>query len=67
MHPELERVDLPNRALTGVHQKRFDLTSSYFRRPIELTPNERNLMKLNNPITIEYLVRPKQMLILMEH
>ncbi|TBT98278.1 hypothetical protein CWI37_1823p0010 [Hamiltosporidium tvaerminnensis] len=35
--------------------------------PIQLTENEKRLEKLNNPVTIDYLVRPKQMLLLMHH
>lgn len=51
MHP-VEKVDLSNPVLNS---------------PINLTRRERSIMKLNNPVVIEYMARPEQMLMLLEH
>lgn len=65
---EKPRVDIPSLPDWGsVPVEKVDLASSTFHMPIKLTDEERDLMRLNNPVVINYLARPEQMLILMEH
>lgn len=35
--------------------------------PISLTKEERLLAQINNPVVLNYAVRPQQMLLLLEH
>lgn len=62
------RVDIPNiPEPDAVPVKRTDLSDPVFHAPIKLNEEERNLMRLNNPVVINYLARPEQVLVLMEH
>lgn len=45
----------------------FDYTDPIFYNPIDLTDEEKNMTKINNPVTIEYAVQPEQWLFLMKH
>lgn len=65
---EKPEVDIPGIPGPGaVPVKKIDLTNPVFHTPIKLTEEERDLMRLNNPVVINYLARPEQMLVLMEH
>eukprot|EP00866_Antonospora_locustae_P001458 jgi/Antlo1/1458/2553 len=65
---EKAKVDIPSIPKPGsVPVKKIDLTDPAFHTPITLTEEEHNLMRLNNPVVINYLARPEQMLVLMEH
>lgn len=65
---EKPEVDIPSIPEPGtVPVEKVDLTDPAFHTPIKLSADERDLMRLNNPVVINYLARPEQMLVLMEH
>ncbi|RVD92995.1 hypothetical protein TUBRATIS_004860 [Tubulinosema ratisbonensis] len=45
----------------------YDYTNPIFYKPVELSPEERSMVKMNQPVVIEYAVRPSQWLLLMNH
>lgn len=45
----------------------YDYTNPIFYKPTQLTPEEKNMVKMNQPVVIEYAVRPAQWLLLLNH
>ena len=57
----------PRTRLPSDPPRKIDLTSPFFQTPIKLTNEEIAMSSLNKPVTIEYVARPEQLLVLMRH